>query len=1139
MKNFNILKDVKGLGSVYRHCATAEDFQATNPMISAHSARLALETMVKTIYRLKDWATKERPTLLELTTDERFRSFVDSEEMMKRIHYIRKIGNNASHVGGDAGYVSRRESFFAVLNLYYFVGSFALAWELIPNLPPFDKSLLEQKESHSRPVIAPQPERIEAVTTAEAQKAAEVVAETSTVQPETVEAQPIVNDLSEAETRRLYIDLLLREAGWNISENKGEVIPGKACIEIQVGSPINEAASSADDSMDIAAEPPGVYMPNNVGIGFADYVLFDDNGLPLAVIEAKRTSVDPSKGRHQAELYAQCLKNRYACELPVIYYTNGFEMNIIDGQGYPPRQLMGFHTRDELRRMISQRGRNSISDLTIDNKISNRPYQHRVIQSVANHYNDMHRRALLVMATGTGKTRVSISMVELLVRNGWVKNVLFLADRIELVDQAKLNYQKLLPSQTVSSLRDSGCDKTARILFSTYQTMISHLDREDKSFSIGRFDLIIIDEAHRSVFGKYGAIFDYFDGLLLGLTATPRDEVDRSTYELFGMEQGVPTDSYEYQEAIDDGYLVPFIPIIDNSQILTEGIDPEKLSAEEREQLKEIFEYEKVIQSIEGDYSRKISAAEIFKYIFNKNTVDYVLTQLMENGYRVNDGTMIGKTIIFAYNHKHAVFISERFAALYPDLGPNFCRVIDNYEEYSSDLLRSFKNPESLPQIAVSVDMLDTGIDVPEIVNLVFFKPVHSKIKFWQMIGRGTRLSPDLYGPGMDKKDFLIFDYYRNFEYFSVNSNGAQPTKSMSVVSTLFNLRTDLKYILQDATYQSDPDAKALHDEIANVLHKQIKELNRSRLDVRRQLKLIESLSQPEAMVALSLGDTMAMKENISHLFKNTLTDASALKFDALCLKRQLALVDETINASASETQITNIARYLKEKKASIPQVMAKMDTIKEVLTSQFWNSLSLGVLERVRLDLRDLLQYIDGGKSDKTFTVNIEDTFQKDNSGISVLPPRTYRRRAEDYLREHLPNDPVLQKIYHLEHLTEQDLSRLEEIFWQKLGTREEYDATTQKNPYRENVAAFIRSIIGIEQEVAFEKYRELIHGAELTRMQEEYLRNLIRYVCENGDIRTKLLQSPPFNSFTTVFKQSYNSLIDYIKLISAVIAA
>ncbi len=1143
MKNFDILKDVKALGSVYRHCATAEEFQVSNPMISAHCARLALETMVKTIYRLKEWETKERPTLHDLTTDERFRAFVDSAEMMKRIHYIRKIGNNASHVGGDAGYVGRRESFFAVLNLYYFVGSFALAWGLIPNLPDFDKSLLEQNEKPRRPRIIIRPEKEEVVTSAEAKTAAEVVAETTTIQPATVDAQPIVNDLSEAETRRLYIDLLLREAGWEVSGNKGEIIAGKACVEIEVGNhfagTIVHEESPTYHHANIAAEPQAAYMPNNTGVGYADYVLFDNDGTPLAVVEAKRASVDPAKGRHQAELYANCLKNRYACPTPVIYYSNGFETIIIDGQGYPPRRVMGFHSRDELRRIIAQRGRNAITDLSIDDRITNRKYQKRVIQSVANHYNLMRRRALLVMATGTGKTRVSISLVDLMIRNGWVKNVLFLADRIELVDQAKKDYAKWLPAQTVSSLRDSDNDKSARILFSTYQTMISHLDRDDKTFTIGRFDLIIIDEAHRSVFGKYGTIFEYFDGLLLGLTATPRDEVDRSTYELFGMEQGIPTDSYEYQEAIDEKWLVPNVPIIDNSKILSEGIDPDKLSPEEREQLQEIFEYEKVMRSIEGEYSRKISASEIFKYIFNQNTVDHVVTQLMEKGYRVNDGTMIGKTIIFAYNHKHAVFIAERFAALYPDLGPDFCRVIDNYEKYASDLLVRFKDPTKLPQIAVSVDMLDTGIDVPEIVNLVFFKPVRSKIKFWQMIGRGTRLCENLYGPGKDKTDFIIFDYYRNFEYFHINSEGSKPTKSVSVVQTLFNLRTDLKYTLQDAAYQADPEAKALHDKLAEILHKQISELNRSRVDVRLQLRHVESLSQPDAMVALSLGDTMAMKENISPLFQNTLADVSALKFDALCLKRQLALVDETVNAKATETQITTIARFLKEKKASIPQVMAKMPVIMEVLTSNFWNSLSIGSLERVRNELRDLLQYIDGNSNSKTFTVNIADTFTKDNSGIVVTPPRTYRRRAEDYLREHLPNDPALQKIYRLERLTEDDINRLEEIFWHELGTREEYDATTQSNPYSDNVAAFIRSIIGIEQETAFEKYRDLINGAELTRMQEEYLRNLIRYVSENGDIRTKLLQSAPFNSFTTIFKQGYNSLIEYIKLLSEVIAA
>lgn len=612
MKNFDIIKDISGLNTVYKYCSTAEDFQIVNPIISAQNARLALETMVKTVYRLKGWQIGERASLLSLTTDERFTGFIDSEDLMKRIHYVRKIGNTAAHAGD--GFVGRRESFFAVLNLYYIIGSILLAWQVIDSLPDFDKELIPQTPQPSPLAVVAQTDQVNTTTTQAATTAAQAMEESSDAQPATVEAQPVVNDLSEAETRRLYIDLLLHEAGWKISERKGETIARQACIEVEVQG-----------------------MPNESGVGYADYVLFNASGIPLAVIEAKRTSKNSAEGRHQAELYADCLAARYACPRPVIYYTNGFETNIIDGIGYPSRKVMGFHTIDELQRMISQRGRNDITDLTISDKITNRNYQKRVIASVCDHYNKKHRRALLVMATGTGKTRVSISLVDVLVRNNWVKNVLFLADRIELVNQAKKNYTKLLPDITVSSLRDSDVDMSARILFSTYQTMIGHLDKDTKTFSLGRFDLIIIDEAHRSVFGKYGAIFDYFDGLLLGLTATPRDEVDRSTYDLFGMEQGEPTDSYEYDEAVADGYLNPFRAIKDNSKILTDGIDPKQLTLEERKQLEEIFEYEKMKAGLEPDdpYSRTINATEIFKYIFNQDTVDHVLNRLMNEGISV------------------------------------------------------------------------------------------------------------------------------------------------------------------------------------------------------------------------------------------------------------------------------------------------------------------------------------------------------------------------------------------------------------------------------------------------------------------------------------------------------------------------
>ncbi|MBR6561233.1 MAG: DEAD/DEAH box helicase family protein, partial [Alistipes sp.] len=526
-------------------------------------------------------------------------------------------------------------------------------------------------------------------------------------------------DISEAETRRMYIDLMLREAGWQILDTEGLIQPSKACIEVELQG-----------------------MPNSHDVGYADYVLFGSNGKPLAVIEAKRTSVSPVKGKHQAELYADCLEQRYGVR-PVIYYTNGFQTYVIDGLGYPPRRLYSFHTENDLEWMIQQRGRKDITDFTIKDNITDRHYQKTAIKAVCEHYNTKHRKGLLVMATGTGKTRVAISLVDVLKRNGWVKNVLFLADRTSLVKQAHKNFVKLLPNETTSVLNEGGeRDMNAKITFSTYQTMINFIDTDEKPFSVGRFDLIIIDEAHRSIFGKYGAIFNYFDAMLIGLTATPRDEVDKSTYDIFEMEQGSPNYAYELEDAVSDGYLVNYVGFKRGTMILKEGIKYSNLTEEEKTQMERIWEYEKTRKALDGDdYHRDIANNEMFTYIHNLDTIDKVLQDLMENGLKVQSGERIGKTIIFAYRHLHAELIVERFNALYPEYGAGFCALIDNQVTYARDLIDKFEKRDCEPQIAVSVDMLDTGIDVPDVLNLVFFKPVKSKIKFMQMIGRGTRLS--------------------------------------------------------------------------------------------------------------------------------------------------------------------------------------------------------------------------------------------------------------------------------------------------------------------------------------------------------------------------------------------------------------
>lgn len=721
MSNFDYLKDIEALSDLYRFCKVAEDTQKTDHNNSAINCRRGLEWIVKAIYKLKGIELKKTDTLYELMTGQPFTDFIENDRIMMAAHYIRKVGNKSAHTGNVKG----GESFFSLLNLYDVVGFILLKLGVLKELAPFNRDLIPDK--HTLFIATPADTEIP-------DKIVEEIASEKVSKPENVN---IEFSLSEAETRKYFIDIMLEEAGWEVLDKKGAIVPSKACIETEVQG-----------------------MPNSAEKGYVDYVLFGSNGKPLAVIEAKKTAIDPNAGRQKAILYAGCLEKQYGVK-PVIYYSNGYKTFIIDGLGYPDRKLLGFHTERELELLIQRRGRGKITDLTINEDITDREYQKRGIKAICEHFNSFHRKGLLVMATGTGKTRVSISLSDVLMRNAWVKNILFLADRTALVNQAAKNYTKLLPSATITILNENKePDMNARIMFSTYQTMINCIDTESKQFSIGRFDLIIIDEAHRSIFGKYTAIFNYFDSLLVGLTATPRDQVDKSTYDVFDLETGEPNFAYELGEAVEDGYLVDYTLISRTTQILREGIKYNSLSKEEKEQLEQVWEYEKAKNDLDpdSDYHRDIKNNEIFKYIFNLDTIDKVLQDLMNNGLKVQSGDLIGKTIIFAYNHKHAVQIVERFHVLYPELGPDFCALIDNTVNYSQTLINSFEERNKMPQIAVSVDMLDTGIDVPDILNLVFFKKVYSYIKFWQMIGRGTRLSKDIFDIGEDKKTFYIFD---------------------------------------------------------------------------------------------------------------------------------------------------------------------------------------------------------------------------------------------------------------------------------------------------------------------------------------------------------------------------------------------
>ena len=1098
MRNFDYLQEL-GLNDLHKFCAAAEEMQLSNPDLSVISARKALEYMVRSLYIMKNIEIPERASLFELVDGEPFQQFINDDRVMMAVHYVRKVGNNGAH--GTT--VSKRESFFCLLNIYNVVAAILLKLTIVKEVKPFDQNLIPKQPEQS--TLTPSTVTVTPTSTIVEATDKEAVEDTTPV----IE---VACDISEAETRKLFIDLMLKEAGWDVLEQEGAVQPSKACIEVEVEG-----------------------MPNNEGVGYCDYVLFASNGLPLAVVEAKRTSVDAIKGKHQAELYAECLEKRYGVK-PVIYYTNGFETYIIDGLGYPPRRLYAFHTEQDLELLIQQRKRHDISDFSVKDSITDRHYQKMAIKAVCEHFNKKHRKGLLVMATGTGKTRVAISLVDVLTRNDWVKNVLFLADRIPLVSQAHKNFVKLLPHMTTSILSEErDPDTTARITFSTYQTMINYIDQDEKAFSVGRFDLIIVDEAHRSIFGKYASILKYFDSLVVGLTATPRDEVDRSTYETFEMEQGEPNFAYELEDAVADGYLVNYKGFKRGSLILREGIKYDSLSDEEKEQLEAVWEYEKTKKAIQGKYYRDIQHNEIYTYIFNKNTIDQVLQDLMENGLKVQHGERIGKTIIFAYNHDHAELIVERFNALYPDYGSDFCVLIDNYVTYSKDLIEKLEVRDGNPQIAVSVDMLDTGVDVPDVLNLVFFKPVKSKIKYQQMIGRGTRLSADIFGEGKDKECFYIFDWCRNFEYFDSHPNGQKATTIQSLTEKIFSLRTRVAFHLQHQQYQEDPISKALHDELKAILHEQVASLSDSHIAVREKWSEVSRFRTVEAWQYISEVDVNTLNKEIAPLLPKPQGDESAKMFDILTLTVQLSLLDGETKGNKAAQSIQAIAEKLQEL-GSHPSVQAKMATIKEVCSKVAWENVNVGWLEKVRVELRDLLKFLIGTPNQR-FVVDIEDVTSDEGTVEGITPRVSYKQSVLDFLAQNR-DLPVLKKIYNMEKLTGADFVELERILWKELGSKEDYDKYTKGMVCGANVAIFIRSVMGVDRKGAVRRFSEFISGSELNAEQEDFLHTIISYVCENGDITKEIVvNEAPFDERLNVFAPYMLPLAKYIDNIHEVV--
>lgn len=1012
----------------------------------AKLCRSLLSSSVDYIYEQAGEPVPKKATLLELLDSPTVTGFINDADTVQALHYVRILGMNAEH-GRN---VRKKESSLSLANMSYFVG------------------LVEAKEQGTEASYQKPPY------------------------------------MSEAETRKLYIDLYLQEAGWDVLDANHVVQPGKACVEIEVQG-----------------------MPNTQGIGYCDYVLYGRDGKPLAIVEVKKTSVSPESGRHQVDLYGDCMEKEYGYR-PVLYYTNGYSTKVIDGI-YPDRSVMAFHSMEELELIISRRTRGDITDLCINDEITNRPYQKMAITNICEWLNKKHRRGLLVMATGTGKTRVSISLVDILVRNNWVKNVLFLADRTTLVNQAKRNFAKLLPDMNVCELSGNGeKDFNARLMFCTYQTMINYIDSEDKRFTTGRFDLIIIDEAHRSIFKRYGSIFRYFDSFLVGLTATPKNEVDANTYSIFGCEAGMPNYDYTLEEAIRAHYLVGYHPINRTSRLIKAGIDWNSLTADEREQLDEY------LSDDPSTPDSTVPGNKIFRILFNKETCRQVVEELMQGGLRVNNGETLGKSIIFAYNHKHAQMIVECFHELYPDYPANTCQLVDNYVKYADDLVLKFDSDPEF-RIAVSVDMLDTGVDIPSILNLVFFKPVRSKIKFVQMIGRGTRLCENLLGPGKHKSGFYIFDYCGNFEFFDNLPEGKTDIVSQSsLTQRLFRIRLDILCELQSIEYQENEWFKSFYDKLKTELHQEIVKIksHSNRIQVRAAMQHVDKYYDLASWTALSPVSIQEIKIHLVPLLDSGLNgDSLAVAYDCRMYHVALSLIcNGNIRAAASDVKkVREIARYLLNEKASVPHVLAKAADLKLLMNNTFWENPNIAEIERLRASLRDLMQFLQG-EGQKQYDIDISDEVTESGyqPGDTIIDIRTYREKVFDYLMDNI-DSPVIHKIYNLQPINEDDLRELEHILWHELGSKEDYNETTNID----NLAAFVRSLVGLSQEAVNEKFGEYLNGSVLNSVQQEFVHAVINYVRENGDVkREDMVNTAPFNNYdlTAIFGVKIRDIIKVV---------
>lgn len=1108
MSQFSFLQ--REWSAVHDAAARAEATVHADPRTACFYARRALELAVSWAYK-HDAALKlpYQDNLSALIHEPSFKEAA-GEAVFSKARVINTLGNRAVHghraIPPDDAMAAVRELFHVA---YWLARTYGRMARPAPGLA-FNAAALP-KATPAPSQTAEQLQRLEAGLRERDEKLAALLADKTTLDEElkrlraevaaakqAAAAQPDTHDYSEAETRDYFIDLLLKEAGWPL-----------------------------DQSRDREFEVSG--MPNKEGKGFVDYVLWGDDGKPLGLVEAKRTRRDARVGQQQAKLYADCLDRQFG-QRPLIFYSNGYEHWLWDDTRYPPRAVQGFYKKAELELAIQRRiTRKPLATGDINPAIVERYYQTCGIRRVAEAFERDHdRKALVVMATGAGKTRTVIALADLLMRCNWAKRVLFLADRVALVNQAVNAFKRHLPDASPVNLVTEK-DAEGRVFVSTYPTMMGLIDETrdgQRRFGAGHFDLVIIDEAHRSVFQKYRAIFDYFDSLLVGLTATPKDEVDRNTYSLFDLENGVPTDAYSLDEAVRDGFLVPPMAVSVPLKFQREGIKYDDLSEEDKDQ------WDALEWDDEGGVPDRVEAEAVNKWLFNKDTVDKVLEHVMTRGLTVAGGDRLGKTILFAKNQHHADFIAERFNANYPHYKGEFARVITFKTEYAQSLIDNFSAKDKAPHIAISVDMLDTGIDIPEVVNLVFFKLVRSKTKFWQMLGRGTRLCADLFGPGRHKESFCVFDYCQNLEYFSQNIPAIEGTLGESLGKRLFNTRLELIGELDhqgaeskrgevvkepSATYGEPTTNDEVRRSLAELLHRETAAMNLDNFVVRPKRRIVEKYAKLEAWAVLPPEALSELSHEVAGLPSELDPEGEeAKRFDLLVLNLQLAMLRAEPGFARLRDQVKELAGLLEEKSA-IPMVRDQMALIQDVQTDEWWQDVTVPMLEGMRRRLRDLIKLIEKQKRKPIYT-----DFEDEMGGETafVLPGfgqgtdyTKFRAKAQAFLRAH-QDHVAIHKLRMNRALTPADLAELQRMLTENgVGAADDIQRAAKES---QGLGLFVRSLVGLDRQAAKEALAGFLKGKTWSANQIEFVNLIVKHLTEHGVMEPARLYESPFTDLT-----------------------